>query len=1020
MKVPMVLAATVLLSGAHASVYGGDFGMPNTVMRAATNQTLQDIVTWDEQSLFINGERIMIFSGEVHPFRLPVPSLWLDIFQKVKALGFNCVSFYTDWALYEGKPGNFTAEGVFDLKPFFDAASTAGIYLLARPGPYINAESSGGGFPAWVARQRGALRTAAPDFLAATDNYMAGISKMIADAQITNGGPVILYQPENEYTGANTYMPFNDGAYMEYVEQQARKAGIVVPLISNDAAPDGHNAPGTGVGAVDIYGHDGYPLGFDCSNPTSWPTGGLPTNWRQLHLEQSPTTPYSIDEFQGGSFDPWGKITDMGCFHVIGGPGFEACAALLNEEFERVFYKNNYAAGARIMNLYMIYGGTNWGNLGYPEGYTSYDYGAAIKEDRTVAREKYSELKLQATFMTSNPGYLTTTPGNSSTTEYSDSSDITVTPLLGNSTNATSFFIVRHTDYTSTDSTSYTVTLPTSQGKLTIPHINGTLTLIGRDSKMMATDYDVDGVNLLYSTADIFTNQKYDDRTVLILYAGAGEYNEFSIQGSGASVKAIEKGGDFTVSGTNSSSFATVGWTASSDRTILQIGTVDVYLLDRNSAYNYWVTNTGADSPKVIVNGPYLVRSANLSSDTLSIQADFNKSTTVEIIGAPSGISKLTVNGKATVLANSTVPTGNITLSPPTLSIPTLKSLDWKYIDSLPEISSSYDDSAWTVADLVNTNNTVTLQITPRSMYAVDYGYNTGMLVYRGHFNATSDQLQLSTWTQGGTAFASAVWVDDTMIQAFAGDTSSSDFADASISLPSSIQAGTSHVFTVLVDQNGFEEESIGYDTTKEPRGLLGYNLVDTSLPGQPAVPVTWKLTGNLGGEDYVDRARGPLNEGGLWAERQGYHLPDPPSASWNSGSPMDGIDHAGVVLYSALFNLSILSDEWDVPLTFSFPDSGGSSNSSDGGIYRLQLYVNGWQYGKINSNIGPQTDFPVPEGIFDYNGENWVAITMWALNSTGASVPDLELVAGTPVWTGREAVSFVDGGSWSEREGAY
>ena len=92
---------------------------------------LQYFVTWDEHSLFIKGERAMIFSGEVHPFRLPVPSLWLDVFQKIKALGFNCVSFYTMWALLEGKQGSFRAEGVFDLKPFFEAALEAGVYLIA-------------------------------------------------------------------------------------------------------------------------------------------------------------------------------------------------------------------------------------------------------------------------------------------------------------------------------------------------------------------------------------------------------------------------------------------------------------------------------------------------------------------------------------------------------------------------------------------------------------------------------------------------------------------------------------------------------------------------------------------------------------------------------------------------------------------------------------------------------------------------------------------------------------------------
>lgn len=99
---------------------------------------------------------------------LPVQSLHIDIFQKVKALGFNTVSFYVDWALVEGKPGSYRAEGIFDLQPFFDAASEAGLYLLARPGPYINAESSGGGFPGWLQRVNATLRTTEPAYFDAT------------------------------------------------------------------------------------------------------------------------------------------------------------------------------------------------------------------------------------------------------------------------------------------------------------------------------------------------------------------------------------------------------------------------------------------------------------------------------------------------------------------------------------------------------------------------------------------------------------------------------------------------------------------------------------------------------------------------------------------------------------------------------------------------------------------------------------------------------------------------------------
>ena len=106
-------------------------GRPGQLIQPYKRAALQDIVTWDEQSIFIRGERVLFFSGEYHPFRLPVPSLWLDVFQKIKALGYSGVSFYVDWALLEGKQGNFTAEGVFALEPFFQAASEAGIYLLA-------------------------------------------------------------------------------------------------------------------------------------------------------------------------------------------------------------------------------------------------------------------------------------------------------------------------------------------------------------------------------------------------------------------------------------------------------------------------------------------------------------------------------------------------------------------------------------------------------------------------------------------------------------------------------------------------------------------------------------------------------------------------------------------------------------------------------------------------------------------------------------------------------------------------
>lgn len=125
-------------------------GRPGDLIKHDKRGPLQNIVTWDQHSIFVHGQRVLFYSGEVHPFRIPVAGLYLDIFQKIRALGYTGVSFYIDWALLEGKQGDFNAEGIFALQPFFDAAQEAGIYLLARPGPYINAEVSGGGYPGKV------------------------------------------------------------------------------------------------------------------------------------------------------------------------------------------------------------------------------------------------------------------------------------------------------------------------------------------------------------------------------------------------------------------------------------------------------------------------------------------------------------------------------------------------------------------------------------------------------------------------------------------------------------------------------------------------------------------------------------------------------------------------------------------------------------------------------------------------------------------------------------------------------
>lgn len=278
----LVFARTLLVLGAATQIFAK--GPVADSLTNANKTLLQDIVTWDDKSVFVHGERVILLSGEFHPFRLPSPDLWLDVFQKVRALGFSAVSFYLDWALLEGEPGYVRTDGVFHLDKFFASAKEAGVYLIARPGPYINAEVSGGGFPGWLQRIEGPLKSTNPEYLKSITPYIEAVGEIVARAQITHGGPVILLQPENEYTycvNETGYTQMNnmtvtttdtsclEKEYMQYVEDQYRKAGIVVPLIVNDATPAGDFAPGSGVGAVDLYSFDFYPLGWSTARMLS-------------------------------------------------------------------------------------------------------------------------------------------------------------------------------------------------------------------------------------------------------------------------------------------------------------------------------------------------------------------------------------------------------------------------------------------------------------------------------------------------------------------------------------------------------------------------------------------------------------------------------------------------------------------------------------------------------------------------------------------------------------------------------
>ena len=671
----------------------------------------------------------------------------------------------------------------------------------------------------------------------------------------------------------------------------------------------------------------------------------------------------------------------------------------------------------------MTYGGTNWGNLGHPGGYTSYDYAAPIKEDRQVDREKYSELKLQANFLKVSPAYLTAARGNASNSTWTTSTDLSVTPATNEKT---TFYFLRHSKYNSLESTTYKLHVTTSIfGNITVPQMNGTsLTLNGRDSKVHVSDYDIGGATLVYSTAEVFTWHKYDDKTVLVVYGGAGETHELALDVTGLEV--VE--GD--VASTTAKGTTILNFKADGTRKIAKVGAdspVYVYMLDRGEAFNYWAIDQAPhdSSNPVIVKAGYLMRTAKVTGDTIALVGDINATTTVEVIGgASSEVSKMTFNGKDIDFTTSEQGTlsADIEFAKPDISIPKLSELEWKFVDSLPEIQPGYDDSEWTAADLKKTYNSLRPLTTPVSLYSSDYGYHTGTLLFRGTFTASGNESTFYLSTQGGSAFGSSAWIGDQFLGSWRGYDAAMN-GNATFTMPN-LTKGKTYTITVVVDNQGLDENwTIGTETMKNPRGILDYKL-----SGHDASDVVWKLTGNLGGEDYRDISRGPLNEGGLYVERQGLHLPGALTATdakWqaSAGPVADGISAPGIGFFATEFDLNMPSG-YDIPLSFTFTNGTSSSNSSSSGssvpAYRVQLYVNGWQYGKYVSNVGPQVKFPVTEGILNYNGTNYLGVSLWGLDGGSTKVDGLELEVDAEIWSGMKSVATVMGSEYEKREGAY
>lgn len=96
----------------------------------------------------------------------------------------------------------------------------------------------------------------------------------------------------------------------------------------------------------------------------------------------------------------------------------------------------------------------------------------------------------------------------------------------------------------------------------------------------------------------------------------------------------------------------------------------------------------------------------------------------------------------------------------------------------------------------------------------------------------------------------------------------------------------------------------------------------------------------------FPDKERGVFNEGGLFGERKGWHLPGFDTSSWPVRDISEGLPNgAGVGFFITTFDLNIRAG-LDVAMSVTFQEPFGQP-------YRALLFVNGWMMGKRVGNLG-------------------------------------------------------------------
>ncbi|MFI8187672.1 beta-galactosidase [Streptomyces sp. NPDC085946] len=844
-------------------------------------------IAFDRYSLLVDGRRLVLWPGEMHFFRLPSPSLWRDVLQKMRAHGYNAVDLPVAWNHHSPAPGEHDFTGVRDLDLLLRTAAETGLYVVLRPGPYLGADLDRGGLPGWLTATGGRARTTDPAYLRHAEAWLSAVHAVAARHQFTRGtGTVLLYRTEDA-PGAD--------AYLERLRRRARADGIEVPLLS----------------AARLRGDD-------------------------------------------GRADPWG------------GQGYGPLRRTRDAAHERRTRLADLAGGPP-RRVSLAFGGTSWGWLPAPGAYTSYDRGAALGEARTPAAGLVPLHQL---------GHLLRhVPDLAKLDRAAEVAApdprLTVRHLTNPDTGAHVYVLRNDSDE------ALSATLPGTGIDVPVP-------VAARDAKLIAAGLRLGRRRLAYATAQPMLSLAAGRQDIAVFTGRGGEMAQVVLDCEAEPVTTrldAEPGWSYADGRLHVTAPLGAGGLS---RVRVEGGDDERPLLllfaDDPTAVRLWPYET--PSGALLVYGPALLRGAVLRGSTVHLTGDTVAETGLEVWGPP-GLTDVTWNGRPVRTRISA--SGSLLAERPIpgVSVPELPALGgWRRRTENPESAPDFDDSGWTPADRTAAPGGRPV------LFADAYGCFHGDVWYRGEFTGARGVESVSFEYTTGTQGLLMAWLDGRPLGTHRMPVPDEGTADRAVwtattsfplpAPPRGERAGAArrgrHVLSVLVRPMQRGADDRGGDLSRPVRGLAAVRFAGASPR------VAWRLRGAA----EPDPVRGPMNHGGLYGERAGWHLPGHDDRDWQEAELPRADRRQGVTWYRTRFRLDV-DPGVDASLGLVLGDDPERA-------YRAQVFLNGWNMGQYVNDVGPQHTFVLPNGILRTRGENTLALAVLSDGSSPAGPADVRL----------------------------